>query len=129
MKLKKRLQVILCIMLIMPMNLTSESKNSKQNSENLQKESNKSFTTEEVEKLVEQISFEAEKKIEQAFDEGYKAAVVFYAPQIEIYENEIKNLETELKIEKRNKWLIPLCSMAGAGIGFGCGIIAVKVGN
>lgn len=129
MKLKKHLQVILFTMLIMQPNLTGQNKNSKQNSENLLKESSKSFTTEEVEKLVEQISLEAERKIEQAFNEGYKAAVVFYAPQIKFYENEIKNLQAKLKIEKRNKWLIPLCSIAGAGIGFGCGVITVKVGN
>ena len=86
-----------------------------------------SFSKYEVEQLISETTLEAEKQIDLAYDEGYKAATVFYAPKLRALEIQNEALSSELKKEKRKKWLIPVCSVAGAGLGFCGGLITIRL--
>lgn len=86
-----------------------------------------SFSKNEVEQLIKEITLEAEKQIDMAYDEGYKAATIFYAPKLRALEIKIETLSFELEKEKRQKWLIPVCSAVGAGLGFCSGLITVRL--
>lgn len=86
-----------------------------------------SFSKYEVEQLISEMTLEAEKKIDSAYDEGYKAATVFYAPKLKTLEIKNEALSFELEKEKRKKWLIPVCSVAGAGLGFCGGLITIRL--
>ena len=81
----------------------------------------------EVDQLISEITLESEKQIDLAYDEGYKAATVFYAPKLRSLEIQNEALSSELKKEKRKKWLIPVCSVAGAGLGFYGGLITIRL--
>ena len=48
-----------------------------------------SFSKNEVDQLILEITLEAEKQIDLAFDEGYKAATIFYAPKLRALEIKI----------------------------------------
>lgn len=86
-----------------------------------------SFSKNEVDQLILEITLEAEKKIDLAYDEGYKAATLFYAPKLSASEIKIESLSFQLKKEKRQKWYIPVCSVVGAGLGFCGGLITVRL--
>lgn len=86
-----------------------------------------SFSKYEVEQLISEMTLEAEKKIDMAYDEGYKAATIFYAPKLRASEAKIEALSFELEKEKRKKWLIPVCSTVGAGLGFFGGLITIRL--
>lgn len=90
------------------------------------KNSEMSFSKNEVDQLIEEITLEAEKQIDLAYDEGYKAATVFYAPKLRALEIKVEALSFELEKEKRQKWIIPVCSAVGAGLGFCGGLITVR---
>ncbi len=74
---------------------------------------------------------EADKAIEEAFDEGYKAAVKEYAPQLESLKIQNDWLSQENKKKNLEKWTIPLWACGGAFVGFmgGCGFSFVLRGN
>ena len=55
-------------------------------------ESKTTFSKKEVLQLIDEIKAEAEKSIEDAFNEGYKAATVFYKPKLKGYE--IENIDS-----------------------------------
>ena len=86
-----------------------------------------SFSKYEVEQMISEITLESEKQIDMAYDEGYKAATVFYAPKLRALEIQNEALSSELEKEKRKKWLIPVCSVAGAGLGFCGGLITIRL--
>ena len=86
-----------------------------------------SFSKYEVDQLISEITLESEKQIDLAYDEGYKAATVFYAPKLRALEIKNEALSFELEKEKRKKWLIPVCSVAGAGLGFCGGLITIRL--
>lgn len=86
-----------------------------------------SFSKYEVEQLISEMTLEAEKQIDMAYDEGYKAATIFYAPKLRASEAKVEALSFELEKEKRRKWLIPVCSVAGAGLGFCGGLITIRL--
>ena len=86
-----------------------------------------SFSKNEVDKLILEITLEAEKKIDLAYDEGYKAATLFYAPELRALEIKVESLSFQLKKEKSQKWLIPVWSAVGAGLGFCCGLNTVRL--
>lgn len=86
-----------------------------------------SFSKNEVDQLILEITLEAEKQIDLAYDEGYKAATIFYAPKLRTLEIKVETLSFELEKEKRQKWLIPVCSTVGAGLGFCGGLITVRL--
>ena len=91
-----------------------------------------SFSKNEVDQLIEEITLEAEKtgktffEVLKTYDEGYKAATVFYAPKLRALEIKVEALSFELEKEKRQKWIIPVCSAVGAGLGFCGGLITVR---
>lgn len=80
-----------------------------------------------MDQLISEITLESEKQIDMAYDEGYKAATVFYAPKLRALEIQNEALSSELEKEKRKKWLIPVCSVAGAGLGFCGGLITIRL--
>ena len=80
-----------------------------------------------MDQLISEITLESEKRIDLAYDEGYKAATVFYAPKLRALEIQNEALSSELEKEKRKKWLIPVCSVAGAGLGFCGGLITIRL--
>ena len=80
-----------------------------------------------MEQLISEITLEAEKQINLAYNEGYKAATVFYSPKLRALEIKNEALSSELEKEKRKKWLIPVCSIAGAGLGFCGGLITIRL--
>ena len=86
-----------------------------------------SFSKYEVEQMISEITLESEKQIDMAYDEGYKAATVFYAPKLRALDIQNEALSSELEKEKRKKWLIPVCSVAGAGLGFCGGLITIRL--
>ena len=86
-----------------------------------------SFSKYEVDQLISEITLESEKQIDMAYDEGYKAATVFYAPKLRALEIQNEALSSELEKEKRKKWLIPVCSTVGAGLGFCGGLITIRL--
>lgn len=86
-----------------------------------------SFSKYEVEQLISEMTLEAEKQIDLAYNEGYKAATVFYAPKLRASEAKIEALSFELEKEKRKKGLIPVCSAVGAGLGFFGGLITIRL--
>lgn len=73
------------------------------------------------------MTLEAEKKIDLAYDEGYKAATIFYATKLRASEAKVEALSFELEKEKRQKWLIPVWSAVGAGLGFFGGLITIRL--
>ena len=86
-----------------------------------------SFSKNEVEQLILKINLEAEKQIDLAYDEGYKAATIFYAPKLRALEIKSEALSFELEKEKRQKWLIPVCSAVGTGLGFYGGLVTIRL--
>ena len=86
-----------------------------------------SFSKYEVEQLISEITLESEKQIDMAYNEGYKAATIFYAPKLRALEIQNEALSSELEKEKRKKWLIPVYSVAGAGLGFCGGLITIRL--
>ena len=127
MKLKKHQLLILLILLMIQLPLNSQNKNLKQTSTIQLSESKTTFSKKEVLQLIDEIKAEAEKSIDDAFNEGYKAATVFYKPKLQGYEIQLETLKHELNKEKRNNWLNPVYSLAGAAVGFGCGYIKFKL--
>lgn len=75
----------------------------------------------EVEKLIDIVMEEAEKSIQNAFDEGYKQGVLTYKPDIEYWKIQAEALSWELKKTKQKMWLVGIGS-AGLGIVGGMGI-------
>ena len=125
--LNKHLLMRLLIMLITVMSLNGQNKSLNQNSDAELKKSKISFSKYEVEQLISEITLESEKQIDLAYNEGYKAATVFYAPKLRALEIKNEALSSELEKEKRKKWLIPVCSVAGAGLGFCGGLITIRL--
>ncbi len=73
--------------------------------------------------LVDQLKAEADKAIENAFDEGYKAGVLEYAPENEALKTVNESLKADLKKEKTvlklPLWTVPVSFISG----FAAGII------
>ena len=115
---KYLLMFLLVTLLTLP--LTAEEKtNSSQILTPEQTQSQKTFyTQEEVLLLVDQLKAEADKAIENAYDEGYKAGVQEYAPKLASLEVQIEWLKSENKKQNLEKWTIPLWTCAGAFGGF-----------
>ena len=76
--------------------LNSQNKNLKQTSTIQLSESKTTFSKKEVLQLIDEIKAEAEKSIDDAFNEGYKAATVFYKPKLQGYEIQLEKLKHEL---------------------------------
>ena len=116
-KLKKHLLMFLLVTLLMLPLLAEEKTSSNSSSTQPQIQLQQSFyTQEDVLLLVDQLKAEADKAIENAYDEGYKAGVQEYAPKL-------ASLEVQLENKKKNleKWTIPFWTCAGAFIGFSGG--------
>lgn len=89
-------------------------------------QSQKTFSENEVLKLIEEIKVEAEKSIENAYNEGFKAATVYYSPIVFNLENKVATQSVELKSFKKQRILIPILSITGAVVGFGCGLLSER---
>ena len=117
--MKKHLLMFLLVTLLMLPLLAEEKTSSSQTLTPEQTLSQKTFyTQEEVLLLVDQLKAEADKAIENAYDEGYKAGVQEYAPKVDSLEVQIEWLKSENKKQNLEKWTIPLWSCGGAGGGF-----------
>ena len=80
---------------------------------------------------MEELKAEADKAIDEAFNEGYKAAVLEYAPQLESLRIKNEWLVRENKKHNLEKWTVPLWTCGGAFVGFmgGCGFSFLIRGN
>ena len=118
-KLKKHLLMFLLVTLLMLPLLAEEKTSSNSSSTQPQIQLQQSFyTQEDVLLLVDQLKAEADKAIENAYDEGYKAGVQEYAPKLASLEVQLEWLTRENKKSNLEKWTIPFWTCAGAFIGF-----------
>ena len=60
-----------------------------------------SFSKNEVDQLILEITLESEKQIDLAYDEGYKAATIFYAPKLRALEIKVEALLDCLEFYQR----------------------------
>ena len=117
--MKKYLLMFLLVTLLTLPLLAEEKTSSSQTLTPEQTLSQKTFyTREDVLLLVDQLKAEADKAIENAYDEGYKAGVQEYAPKLDSLEVQIEWLKSENKKQNLEKWTIPLWTCGGAVAGF-----------
>ena len=117
--MKKHLLMFLLVTLLTLPLLAEEKTSSSQTLTPEQTLSQKTFyTREDVLLLVDQLKAEADKAIENAYDEGYKAGVQEYAPKLDSLEVQIEWLKSENKKQNLEKWTIPLWTCGGAVAGF-----------
>lgn len=91
--------------------------------ETRQTQSLKLFSEDEVLLLVEQLKAEAELAIDQAYDEGYKAGLKEYVPELEAMRFTKEQLEAENKKLKSQTWQTPWFTIAGTAAGAFTGFI------
>jgi hypothetical protein len=73
--------------------------------------------------LIEIAEAEIDEAVQEAFAEGYKAAMLQYAPEAAAYKQDVESLRLELEREqKRNSYFLPAVSIS-AGLSFVAGIL------
>jgi hypothetical protein len=73
--------------------------------------------------LIEIAEAEIDAAVQEAFAEGYKAAMLEYAPDAAVYKLEAEIMQTELKRErKKNRLFLPVTGLT-AGVSFVAGIL------
>lgn len=70
----------------------------------------------EVLEMLQILTDEAEKSIEEAYEKGYKQGVLAYKPLADRREYEVAYLEREIKSLKNQRWLFMLGGAAGGFI-------------
>lgn len=119
-KLKTQLLMILLLNLVMQPLSAQQSQNSKTDSENnFGIEPQSYYQGTKIIELLTSIETEASTAIEEAYKEGYKAAVLEYKPDLEYYKTLAEGLEIKLETIPSNEipwWSLPVSFV----FGFGC---------
>lgn len=111
--MRKKMLLSLSLSLLILLPIRSESQQSRTTSGNeFGIDLTRTYTGDEVAVMLDIVAEEADRAIENAYQEGYKAAVLEYAPQNEGLRTLSEHLRTELD-DERNKlktplWTIPL---------------------
>ncbi len=118
-KLRKKAQLILFLSLLTLPLIWSESKQSRTVSGNeFGIDLTRTYTGSEVAELLGIMAEEADKAIESAYQEGYKAAVLEYSPENERLRSLAESIKLNLKEERKKislpMWLVPIA----AGVSF-----------
>lgn len=87
----------------------------------------RTYSEAEVSALLDTVRTEAASAIERAWDDGYKAGVLAFAPEVEGLRIMNDSLQTESKRLAVPVWHVPVWTAAGLVIGFGAGFIARSV--
>ena len=105
-------------------NSTAQTKNdlNKSSTQELT-QSSKTFSESEVLELVAQLKAEAEIAIDNAYNEGYKAGMLEYAPTLEGLRLEKEWLTSEVEKYKRKRWQVPVLTICGVGVGLFAGFM------
>ena len=72
---------------------------------------------------MEKIKTESRMLIDKAYDDGYKAGMLEFAPELEGLRIQNEQLSYELKMNKRKWWEIPLFTVCGMGAGLFAGVM------
>lgn len=121
--MKKQMLIILLLTLLTG-RITCEPRNDSEKSlEMMQKTSQKLFSEDEVLVLVEQLKAKAQEAISNAYDEGYKAGLKEYAPQLEAERFKVSQLEIQNKKLKSQTRQTPWFTIAGTSAGVFTGFI------
>lgn len=81
----------------------------------------KTYSETEVSVLIDSVRAEAEEAIESAWDDGYKAGVLAYAPEAEGLRVVADSLRAESPRFAVPVWQVPVWTFAGLALGFGAG--------
>lgn len=87
----------------------------------------RTYSEAEVSALLDAVRSEAASAIERAWDDGYKAGVLAYAPEAEGLRVMNESLRAESKQLTVPAWHVPVWTAAGLALGFGAGFIARSV--
>lgn len=85
------------------------------------------YSEAEVSALLDAVRSESASAIERAWDDGYKAGVLAYAPEAEGLRVINESLRAESKRLTVPAWHVPVWTAAGLALGFGAGFIARSV--
>lgn len=121
--MRKLLLLILSLSLLVQHLTAGEKKKSVMTSGPAPTQYSLMFSEAQIRMMVAQIQAEAERKINLAYDDGYKAGVLEYAPRAESAEQENSELKKELKSTKWHTCIYVTCSFA---IGFISGIMMLR---
>jgi hypothetical protein len=124
MKLKTLLPLILLTLLLTPASFAQTSPESPERSVNAYGiEPEESYQGGVVLELMEAAEAEIDAAVNEAYAEGYKAAVLRYAPEAAMYKALSANMEATLEAErKKNRFFWPALG-ASAGLSFAAGFL------
>jgi hypothetical protein len=122
-KLKKLIAVLLCaIALTLTLTASEPTKSNEISANDYGLESDKTYTSDEVAHLIDTAVDEADKAIDQAYADGYKAGLLKSGPRKEYYRVQSDKMKKELQAEQSRieipGWAVPASLLGGFITGF-----------